>query len=341
MKILQGMTIFLLIFFMGCVRQEEIKLQGYIEGQYTQLSSIIAGKLIKLYVDRGQTVMKNQLMFQLDPEPELSQLRQAEANLQSELSRYKDVTLGQRPTVIGGIIAQREQAQADLDLAKCNFNRTAQLYQKGVVSKQDYDQSFATLKSNQQRVNQFEKNLEEAELGQRKNVILEQAHTVSERLAAVTEARWRLTQKTVRAPEGGLIFDYFFNEGEEISPNQPVVSLLAPRYVWLIFYIPEPKRAKISLNKSVTFTCDHCNEIYTGYINYISPQAEYTPPVIYSRESRFKLVYRVQARLAHGVADKIHPGQPVDVLIITKERGPPFLVRWLWKMKSMLSMLKA
>ena len=45
----------------------------------------------------------------------------------------------------------------------------------------------------------------------------------------------------------------------------------------------------------------------------ISPQAEYTPPVIYSQESRQKLVFMIESRFDATTAAKLHPGQPVDV----------------------------
>lgn len=46
-------------------------------------------------------------------------------------------------------------------------------------------------------------------------------------------------------------------------------------------------------------------------ITFIAREAEYVPPVIYSAESRQKLVFLVEARLDDP--DALRPGQPVDV----------------------------
>jgi HlyD family secretion protein len=48
-------------------------------------------------------------------------------------------------------------------------------------------------------------------------------------------------------------------------------------------------------------------------VSFVSSQAEYTPPVLYSKESRSKLVFLVEARLDPAAAQSLRPGQPVDV----------------------------
>jgi len=65
----------------------------------------------------------------------------------------------------------------------------------------------------------------------------------------------------------------------------------------------------------VLVTCDGCPQSVSAPITYVSPQAEYTPPVIYSRETRGKLVFLVEARPAPADAVRLKPGQPVDVTL--------------------------
>jgi HlyD family secretion protein len=60
---------------------------------------------------------------------------------------------------------------------------------------------------------------------------------------------------------------------------------------------------------------DGVPEPFVGKVSFISPQAEYTPPVIYSQENRSKLVFMIEAVFDPDVAAKLHPGQPVDVRI--------------------------
>jgi HlyD family secretion protein len=53
----------------------------------------------------------------------------------------------------------------------------------------------------------------------------------------------------------------------------------------------------------------------SAMVNFISDRAEFTPPVLYSKENRAKLVYLVEAKPAADVAAKLNAGQPVDVVL--------------------------
>ena len=63
----------------------------------------------------------------------------------------------------------------------------------------------------------------------------------------------------------------------------------------------------------VAVSCDACGPGLGAVISYVSPDAEYTPPVIYSREMRAKLVYLVEAEPRQPTV--LRPGQPVDVTL--------------------------
>jgi HlyD family secretion protein len=79
------------------------------------------------------------------------------------------------------------------------------------------------------------------------------------------------------------------------------------------FFVPEPRLGAIQVGDQVDVSCDACPPELTAVISYISPDAEYTPPVIYSREMRAKLVYLVEAKPTQPAA--LRPGQPVDVTL--------------------------
>lgn len=71
----------------------------------------------------------------------------------------------------------------------------------------------------------------------------------------------------------------------------------------------------LKLNQKITFGCDSCKHRTEAFISYISPEAEYTPPVIYSKDSREKLVYLIRADMPEEIAKQFHPGQPIDVYL--------------------------
>jgi HlyD family secretion protein len=92
-----------------------------------------------------------------------------------------------------------------------------------------------------------------------------------------------------------------------------VVSLLPPENIFVRFFVPEPRLAEVHIGDRVALVCDNCPADLLATISFISPQAEYTPPVIYSESIRAKLVYMVEARPSPQVAATINPGQPIAV----------------------------
>jgi len=79
------------------------------------------------------------------------------------------------------------------------------------------------------------------------------------------------------------------------------------------FFVPEQALATVHRGDAVALRCDACRDDLTATISFVSPQAEYTPPVIYSQSSRAKLVYLVEARPRPEIAAELNPGQPIEV----------------------------
>lgn len=143
--------------------------------------------------------------------------------------------------------------------------------------------------------------------------------TKQEQLAAaknnLAESAWAYHQKTVYSPVSGYVYDTYYRLGEKVMANQPVVALLTPENVQVKFFIPEEQLSTIHLGETIAIRCDSCKTSTKAIISYISPEAEYTPPIIYSQDTRYKLVYLVRAKLPRDVAMNFHPGQPLDVYI--------------------------
>jgi HlyD family secretion protein len=310
-------NIFLLFFILlitSCTHKSTV-VQGYIEGRYTYLASAISGQLDQLTVSRGVTVTTNQLIFVLDQQPETDQLKQAQKNLAQAEQTLIDLQKGQRQTIIDQIIAQRAQAMATLTLDKKILIRYKKLYTKGAIDKQSVDTAQSNYDRDVKKIKELEANLAEAKLGARENQIKAQQETVAAAKADVKQATWALEQKTMVAPIAGTVFDTYYRVGEFVPANQPVVSLIAPQNIKLVFFVPEPLLSSIALGQTIQFTCDSCKEKTPATISFISQDAEYTPPVIYSKDSRDKLVYRVEAKIAPDIAVRFHTGQPVDVYL--------------------------
>jgi HlyD family secretion protein len=176
--------------------------------------------------------------------------------------------------------AAREQAQAALELSEAEYARQEQLVRKGPASRQDFDRARSTRDQDRQRL---------------------------------TQAKWSLDQKRQSAPQAGFVYDTLYRQGEWVAAGKPVVVLLPPQNIKVRTFVPETLVGTIHYGQAVRVAVDGVRDPFIGKVSYISPHTEYTPPVIYSRESREKLVFIVESVFDPAVSAKLHPGQPVDV----------------------------
>ncbi|MGE3919589.1 MAG: HlyD family secretion protein [Gammaproteobacteria bacterium] len=316
-RILSLTTVLLFIgtILTSCQNGDVIELQGYVEGDLTYIASPFSGQLNELLVDRGQAVKAKTLLFNLDPEPQNSDLQQAIQNVNTAQANLINLEKGQRTTVLEGIEAQIKQTEANLNLAKIRLARAEKLFSAHAVSRDYYDQAIAEYQVQVGLLAQLQANLSEAKLGSRNDLIKAQLYTLSAARAALSTAVWAAQQKSQRAPVSGFIYDTYFYQGEFVPASNPVLSILSPENIYIKFYVPEIILGKIKIGQNVQLTCDGCNKSYQAAISYISPIAEYTPPVIYSRTSNYKYVFLVRAKPNLNEAAYFHPGQPVYVTI--------------------------
>ena len=298
----------------GCERPPSDRVQGYVEGEFVYVASPYAGALTSLSVRRGRQVSVGDPLFALEQISEKAARDEAEKKLSQALANFEDAKKGKRPSEIESLRAQLKYAQAALRFSMQEVERQEGLKSMpGAAVEMEIDRARATRDQNRQRVAQLEADLHTALLGARADQVAAAEAEVRAREAALAKAEWALAQKRQAAPKAGLVFDTLYREGEWVEAGRPVIVLLPPDHIKVRAFVPETKVGAIKLGDVVQITVDGVQGAIQGKVSYISPRAEYTPPVIYSRESRKKLVFLVEALFEQDAARNLHPGQPVDV----------------------------
>jgi HlyD family secretion protein len=182
------------------------------------------------------------------------------------------------------------QAKANLALSENEFDRREKLRaDSGVISAEELDQAKSRRDSD--------------------------AAQVESQNDALTKARWSFDQKQQFAPANAFVQDTLYRSGEFVAAGNPVVVLLPPENLKVRFFVPQEVLPKIKTGETVSVNFDGAAKNYSATISYISTQVEFTPPVIYNRENRAKLVYMIEAKFSPADAADLRPGQPVDVKI--------------------------
>jgi HlyD family secretion protein len=309
------LAVFAAALFAGCAKNPSAGFQGYVEGEYVYVAPPLGGALTNLAVARGESVKQGQLLFELERASEAAAVAQAEKNLAQAQAQLDDLTKGKRPTEIAALTAQLEQAKAGLKLAESDLSRREQLGGNDVVSKEELDHARSQKDSAAALVNQLSADLETARLGGREDAVRAAQAAVDSQRAALAKARWAFEQKQQFAPADAQVHDTLYRSGEFVAAGNPVVVLLPPGNLKVRFFVPQEMLPQIKTGQSVSIHCDGAAKNISATVNYISTQAEYTPPVIYSRETRAELVFMIEAKISITDAASVRPGQPADVTL--------------------------
>lgn len=296
----------------GCGNDDGAFFQGYAEGEYVYVASSKPGRLAELPVRRGQQVEAGAPLFALEAGRETAARDQAGAQLAAAAAQLEDIATGKRPAEVDVTRAQLAQAEAASRRSAAQLRRDTDQFRIGGIARSQLDDSREQAQSDAARVRELKAQLDVAALPGRDDQRLAQAAQVEAARAALAQADWTLAQKRQAAPAAGLVFDTLYRVGEWVPAGSPVVSLLPPGNIKVRLFVPQEALGALKIGQQLMVRCDGCGDPIPVRIDYVSTQAEYTPPVIYSRESRSKLVYMIQARPAPEAAARLHPGQPLE-----------------------------
>lgn len=299
----------------GCSHEGSSSFQGYVEGEYVYVASPVGGRLDRLAVQRGQTIEDNAALFELESGEEAAAKRQADEQLKASESQLADLKTGKRKPEVDVVQAQRVQAIAAEEQAALQLKRDEAQFQAGGIPRGQLEDSRGNEAIKAARVRELTEQLEVANLPAREDQIRAQGAQVEAARAAASQSSWKLDQKRVAATQGGLVVDTMYRVGEWVPAGSPVVRLLPPKNVKVRFFVPEPLVGGLKPGRNINIHCDGCSADVPAVVTYVSNDPEYTSPIIYSNETRTKLVFMVEARPTAENAPRLRPGQPVGVTL--------------------------
>lgn len=287
---------------------------GYVEGESLYIAAPVSGRLDTLAVQRGAKVSSGDPLFSLDPVTADADTARLQAQLDATRAQAADLgEAKQRQAEIDVSRASEAAAAALLIKAEKDFERISALAEKGFASRAQLDSARAARDGARAALDQTRAQIRSGELTAGRNKQISAARSeVAAASAALRGQEQRRADIAPLSPAKGIVEQTYFDPGEWVPANSPIVSILPDDKRKLRFFVPEERVAALELGTTVRFTCDACNGERTARINYISPRAEFTPPVIYSERARAKLVFLVEAALPKD-EKPLPPGLPVQV----------------------------
>jgi HlyD family secretion protein len=309
------LALIVLSYLSGCGPGEKVGFQGYVEGEPVMVAAQQSGQITSLLVQRGDEVKMGAPLFSQDQATEAANVGQAKAQLVQAQDQLADLATGKRPPEIAVIEAQLQDAIAKRSLSADELSRQEALVAKGFVSKEALDQARTQLSQDDANISQMKAQLATARLPGRKDERAAAQAQVIASDAILRQSMIRLEQKSQLSPVAGLVQDTYYRAGEWASPGQPIVSILPAENIKVRFFVPETRLGALQTGHTVSVQCDSCPGAVLATIRFISPTEEFTPPVLFNEANRNRLIYMVEAWPHPKDAARLHPGQPVDVLL--------------------------
>lgn len=291
---------------------------GYVEGEFVLLAPIEVAQVQSISAKRGDRVEVGETIAVMESDDARIAVAQAEAALAEAQAQLANLQVGRRPEEIAALDAMVRSARAEAEEKQRVLARLTDLLERGTAARATFDEARTAVEVAEARINQAEANLAVAKLPARPEEINAAASQVKQARTSLEQARWRLSKRSLTAPATGRVNDVIRNPGDVAGPSAPVISMLPDGAVKLSLFVPQRYFSSVKVGKILRVRCDGCPDGLEARISYVSPDPEFTPPVIYSLETRQKLVYLVEARPVDA-ASQLQPGQIVDVVLVNGE----------------------
>ena len=278
----------------SCGAEAEFDAQGSFEATEVVVSAEAAGRILRFDAEEGTTV---------EPGGTIGQIDTLQLDLQRrQLLAQQAALLASRPDIRAQAAALREQiAKQEQELA-----RVENLLRDGATTTKQRDDIEAQIRILRSQLSPTLSSLDKSTV-----TIDGNAAVVEAQIAALDD---RIARCRIASPIAGVVLAKYAEAGELAAVGKPLLKVADLEHLYLRAYFTSEQLASIRLGDRVTVTADFGGDQrydYEGRIAWISPESEFTPKTIQTRDSRANLVYaakiavRNDGRLKIGLTGEV------------------------------------
>jgi HlyD family secretion protein len=297
--------------------QTVLSATGYIIAAHKiEVASKVNGRVAWIGVDKGDKVKAGQVLVRLEDDEYRAQVTQQRGQLENLKGKALEIKNGNRPEEIEKARFDVNQAKADLDNAKISLERTKQLADGGVFSKQQLDDAQSKYDNAVAKVASLQRLLDLEVLGPRQEETTQIAGQVEQARGALEYAQTQLDNTIIRAPITGTILDRNVERGEFITTGFVgdkgakgyIVTMADLNDLQVELDISQNDFPKLADNPKAIITTDAYPDLtYNGVIEQISPEAD-----------RAKATVQIKVRVLQPDS-KLRPDMNATVRFISPE----------------------
>jgi len=296
--------------------QARISASGNIEATNIVVSSQVAGKVVQILKDEGEHINMGDTVIIIDPETYKLKLDEALSAKEYAQAQYKLLKVGARNEDIKQAEDNLKQTQVTFDLAEQDKERMDNLYKSQSITKKQHDDATANYEIARARLNSAKENLEKVKNLARPEELKQSEANLNKAIANVKLLQKNLNDCFVISPSSGFITKKFVEIGETAGMMSSLFQVANLSSVELVIYVPETELGLVKLGQEAEISVDTFpDKTFDGKVIYISPQAEFTPKNIQTKEERTKLVFAVKIKIDNPEFE-LKDGMPADASII-------------------------
>jgi HlyD family secretion protein len=295
--------------------KNSIDATGTIETVDVVLSSKTNGEIKELRKNEGERVKQGDTVLIIDNRTLQLQLRQQESGAAISRAQLDLLRNGARKEDISLAESSLNQAQVNYDQAKSDLERLRKLYQTQTITKKQYDDAVSRFNLMNDQLSAANENYAKIKNFARPEEIKQAEAKFNQSLAGSDLIKKNINDSYIVSPLNGLVVKKYLEIGETVSPMSSLVKISDLTNVELYIYVTELELGKIKLGQKAEVTVDAFkNKKFDGKVTYISPEAEFTPKNIQTKDERTKLVFAVKIELPNPDFD-LKSGMPADARI--------------------------
>jgi HlyD family secretion protein len=315
------MKYFILFVFVACItgckigNESIVESTGTIEATQVDIRSEVAGRILNLAFDEGDRVKPGDVLAAIDHEKMDLELQNAVGRLQEAQARLDQLQSGFRKEDVQKAQEALQEAEIFFDNAKREYERVQKLYTDKVAPESTRDSLETSYKSAHKRYERAKQDNQMLQSGYRVEDIAAGQAVRESAQAAVNLIKRRIQDATITSASKGIISERYVEPGELVSVGSVLFSIIDLQDMWIMAYVSEKNLGKVIIGQAAAVSVDSFpGRTFPGKVIYISPEAEFTPKNIQTKEERVKLVYGVKVQIEND-EELLKPGMPADVAI--------------------------
>jgi HlyD family secretion protein len=309
---------FLSLLYVGCGtnnNKNSIEATGTIETVDVVLSSKTSGEIKNIRIIEGDKVRLGDTLIIIDTEALRLQLDQQEAGTEMSKAQFNLLQNGSRKEDIQLAESSLNQAQANYDQAKIDLERLQKLYQTQTITKKQYDDAATHFDLMNDQLTSAKENYHKVKNFARPEELKQAEAKLQQSVATADLIKKNINDSYIVSPLNGIVVKKYFEVGETVVPMSSLLKISDLTNVELYIYVTELELGKIKLGQKAEVTVDAFKDKkFEGKVTYISPEAEFTPKNIQTKDERTKLVFAVKIEIPNPDFE-LKSGMPADATI--------------------------